>query len=211
MLAVRRHADTSSLSGSEEEVADLREAYVKCEGSIEGILGEIPHSNHEDEARFIAILKPLIKKKDLPKFPAWEADVKDVKGRERRKKEGEKEAKEAEEHAKELGVWDEFYGTGKEGPRKAKGKAKAEEEVDESALQAIILRKKAERGSIFDNLLAKYGGADASGPKKKSSKRKPKDDDEEDEEELNPSPKKRSKATTSSTRASSRKKVHKTR
>ena len=50
----------------------------------------------------------------------------------------------AEELAKELGVWDEFYGSGKATAKKPKGKGKgkkADEEEDTSALQALILKK----------------------------------------------------------------------
>lgn len=58
-----------------------------------------------------------------------------------------KEAKEAERAAKEMGVWDEFYGEQKEGAGD-----------DESALAAIIAKRKADRGNAFDAMLAKYGG-----------------------------------------------------
>jgi DnaJ homolog subfamily C member 9 len=185
--------------GSEEEIADLREAYVKHKGSIEGILSEIPHSNHEDEARFISILNPLIASGDLKSFPKWVKDTKDTKGKERRKKAGEKEAKQAEEHAKELGVWDEFYGSGKEGKRKTKGKGKANEaDEGEAALQALIMRRQEKRGNIFDNLLAKYGGGgedadDLDEPPTAKKKRRAKDEEDEGEEEIEP-PKKKSKA-----------------
>lgn len=82
----------------------------------------IPHSTHEDEPRFIVLISDLITNGDLPALPTWESSVKDEKSRLVRKKQGEKEAKEAEALAKELGVWDEFYGTGKEGHRRGKGK-----------------------------------------------------------------------------------------
>lgn len=202
--------------GSEEEVNDLREAYARCEGSVDGILAEIPHSTYEDEARFVEILKPLIKGGGLPKFKTWEKDVKDAKGKERRRKEGEREAKQAEEHAKELGVWEEFYGSGKVGPRKAKGKGKAaDDDGDTSALQALILKRQKNRGDIFDNLLAKYeGGEDEDGgKKKKGSKRKAKQDVEEEEaEEVNPSPRKKAKSSApSGGKTASRKKSTKAR
>lgn len=185
--------------GSEEEIADLREAYVKTKGSIEGILSEIPHSTVDDEARFIAILTPLVASKELPSFRQWDKDIKDTKGKEKRKKKADKEAEQAEQHAKDLGVWDEFYGTGKEGKRKTKGKGKAKEDdaVDETALQAIILRRAEKRGNIFDGLLAKYGGGDGVEedmeelPKTKK-KRKGKAEEEEDMEDVEP-PKKRSR------------------
>ncbi|KAG9003452.1 hypothetical protein FRB93_011076 [Tulasnella sp. JGI-2019a] len=197
--------------GSEEEVNDLREAYVKMEGSIDGILAEIPHSTHEDETRFISILKPIIQAGNLPQFPAWKASVSDLKARKQRKVAGEKEAKEAEEHAREMGVWDEFYGSGKPSARKGKGKGNADEEVDESALQALILKRQAKRGSAFDNLLAKYGDGSMEGAsKKRPGKRRGKQvDDEpeamEDEEIEAPSRKKTKTASKSDSRKKRRK------
>ncbi|KAG8863109.1 hypothetical protein FRB96_009290 [Tulasnella sp. 330] len=187
--------------GSDEEANDLREAYMKTEGSIDGILAEIPHSTHEDEMRFISILKPLIQAGDLSEFPAWKKGISDSKARKQRKVAGEKEAKEAEEHARELGVWEEFYGSGKPSVRKGKGKANADKEGDESALQALILKRQAKRGSAFDSLLAKYGGADAEaegGSKKRQSKRKGKQADDEPSEEEVPSRKKAKTASKSS-------------
>jgi len=55
--------------------------------------------------------------------------------------------------AKERGVWDEFYGTGKKRKRQGKGQrkegAKENEGEDASALQALT-------GSFLDNLAATY-------------------------------------------------------
>ena len=127
-------------------------------------MNHIPHSTHEDEARFVIIISDLIAKGELSATTAWNRSSKDEKAKLVRKKQADKEAKEAEELAKELGVWDEFYGSGKAGPRKGKGKKKAtepegegEEEEDHSALQALILKKRQNAGSSFlDNLAAKY-------------------------------------------------------
>ena len=105
----------------------------------------IPHSTFDDEARFIVAISDLIKKGELPVLSQWEPSTKDEKAKLVRKKQAAKEAKEAEELAKELGVHDEFFGSGKKGARKAKGKGKAkqtDEEEDTSALQALILKKR---------------------------------------------------------------------
>lgn len=48
--------------------------------------------------------------------------MKDEKARKTREREGKREAGEAEEAARELGVWDEFYGSGKPSEKKKKGK-----------------------------------------------------------------------------------------
>jgi hypothetical protein len=80
-------------------------------------------------------------------------------------KEEEEEGGEAEKAAKELGVWEEFFGDGKKGERKGKGKGKDKgkkepEEEDTSSLQALIKRNAAKRAgqatSFLDNLASKY-------------------------------------------------------
>lgn len=135
----------------------------------------IPHSTHDDETRFIILITKLIKKGELPSTNAWVSSVKDEKAKLVRKKQGEKEAKEAEDLARELGVWDEFYGSGNAGTRKGKGKAanaEAEGEEDHSALQALILGKKKEMHGFFDGLATKYASSDPPTTKSKSRKGK---------------------------------------
>lgn len=155
----------------------------------------IPHSAHEDEARFIIILSNLISKGELTSLPKWESSIKDEKAKLVRQKQSEKEAKEAEKLAKELGVWDEFYGSGKTGKRKGKGKGKGKDDQEEegeedvSALQALILKKKQKNtDSFFDSLAAKYAEPAVKTKGKGKKRAKPVED-----EELEESPKKRSK------------------
>ncbi|KAG6877709.1 hypothetical protein C0993_004804 [Termitomyces sp. T159_Od127] len=150
-------------TGSNEEIDDLAAAYTSTGGSIGEIMNHIPHSTHEDEARFITIISDLIAKGTLPMLDTWRKSVKDEKAKLVRRKQSEKEAKEAEQLAKELGVWDEFYGSGKKGKRKTEGKGKKQkdekdgEEEDHSALQALILKKRQKNmDSFFDGLAAKY-------------------------------------------------------
>ncbi|KAI0281378.1 DnaJ-domain-containing protein [Russula aff. rugulosa BPL654] len=156
--------------GSGEEIDDLKAAYEETSGSLGDIMTHIPHSTHQDEARFVMIISNLITKGELTATAAWNQSSKDEKAKLVRKKAADQEAEEAEELAKELGVWDEFYGSGKEGSRKGKGKGKGkskgkkkaegegeeEEEEDHSALQALILKKRQNAGSFLDNLAAKY-------------------------------------------------------
>ncbi|KAF7792997.1 hypothetical protein EIP86_004102 [Pleurotus ostreatoroseus] len=190
--------------GSEEETQDLKDAYIEADGSIETIMQHIPHSTYDDEARFIVIISDLIKKGDLPSLKTWEKSVKDEKAKLVRKKQSDKEAGEAEELAKELGVWDEFYGSGKPSSKKGKGKGKAkkveeEDEEDTSALQALILKKRKNMDSFFDGLAAKYGaaeepkGSSGKGEKGKKKRGRAAEEEEGEEEEINASPKKRSK------------------
>jgi DnaJ homolog subfamily C member 9 len=127
-------------------------------------MNHIPHSTHQDESRFVVVISDLIAKGELSATPTWNKSSKDEKAKLVRKKQADREAEEAEQLAKELGVWDEFYGSGKAGPRKGKGKSKKkekeeeeeEEEEDHSVLQALILKKRQNAGSFLDNLAAKY-------------------------------------------------------
>ena len=114
--------------GSAEEVKDLKKAYTETDGSIEEIMTHIPHSTFDDEARFIITLSGLISKGELPLLPLWESSTKDEKAKLVRKKQADKEAAEAEALAKELGVWDEVFGSGKPGARKSKGKGKEKQQ-----------------------------------------------------------------------------------
>lgn len=156
-------------------------------------MNHIPHSTFDDEARLIVLITKLIKDGELPKSKAWEKSVKDEKGKLFRKKQHEKEAKEAEELAKELGVWDEFYGSGKEGPRKSKAKGKGSQadgqEEDNSVLQAMILKRKRNMDGFIDNLAAKYTETEPKGKSKKGKKRAKEEDEEDDEQTSGKKPK----------------------
>lgn len=184
-------------TGSPEEINDLKAAYIESNGSIEGIMLHIPHSTHDDEARFIIAISELITKGKLTSLPLWEKSSKDEKSKLVRKKQGEKEAKEAEKLARELGVWDEFYGSGKPGERKGKAKDKSkskgnsdaggEDEEDHSGLQALILKKKQKNmDGFFDSLAAKYAEPEPSSKLRGKGKKR-----ERDEEEASPKKKSR--------------------
>jgi len=98
----------------------------------------IPHSTHEDEPRIITIITDLIKKKKLKSTPTWISTSKDEKAKMVRKKGADKEAREAEELAKELGVWDEFYGRGR--PQKGRrGRVKARKRLEKQKQRKTIL------------------------------------------------------------------------
>jgi DnaJ family protein C protein 9 len=180
----------SCSTGSREEIDDLKATYEETGGSLGDIMTHIPHSTHQDEARFVMSISDMIAKGELTATATWNNSSKDEKAKLVRKKEADKEAEEAEELAKELGVWDEFYGSGKEGSRKGKGKGKSkgkgkgkkkaesegeggggegEEEEDHSALQALILKKRQNAGSFLDNLAAKYADPQ---PRRAKGKRK---------------------------------------
>lgn len=180
-------------TGSQEEKDDIKDAYGDSQGDIEHIMAHIPFSTYEDEPRIVSIVQSLIKSKEISSTPIWQKQVKDEKSKKSRKKRGEVEAAEAEEAAKEMGVWDEFYGSGQKGKRKGKAPAKDKED---GALKALIQKRQTTRGSFLDNLAAKYGAMEddeevdmVDGGKKKKGAAKGKgkkrtrpEEDEKDEE-----------------------------
>ncbi|TFK76459.1 DnaJ-domain-containing protein [Pluteus cervinus] len=179
--------------GSAEEVEDLKAAYLETKGSIEDIMTHIPHSTFDDEARFIVIISDLISKKELKSLRTWSSSIKDEKAKLVRKKQADKEANEAEDLAKELGVWDEFYGSGKKGARKGKARGNGKddnEEEDYSALQALILGKKKKSDGFLDNLAEKYTKMESSTKSKGKNRKRGREEEDEEEIEI-ASPKKR--------------------
>lgn len=189
------HSD-AFLSGSAEEVQDLKAAYLETEGSLDEILKTIPHSTIDDEPRFIRIISDLIQQGELSNLPLWKSSSKDENSKRARKKQGEQEAKEAEELAKDLGVWDEFYGDGKVGARRGKSNTRPnrEEDGDEgnSTLQALIVRRQKARNGFLDNLEAKYVAIEESSSRKGVKKRKVPTSNKSAED--GPSPKKKSRS-----------------
>lgn len=106
-------------SGSDEEHADLLSAYLTHAGSLSLILSHVPHSTSlSDETRFVNLIDAAIASSSVPLLPEWTRTSRDGAARTKREKEERKESKLAEEAAKELGVWDEFYGAGEKGARK---------------------------------------------------------------------------------------------
>jgi DnaJ family protein C protein 9 len=163
----------------------LKRVYIDTDGSLGEIMNHIPHSTVEDEPRLIRLIASLIKSGDLTSTRTWEKSVKDETARLKRKKKSAKEAEEAEALAKEIGVWDEFYGSGKPTDRatnKQKGKQKAgtDEGEDVSALQALILKRKKNMDGFFDSLAAKYAEPESSARSGGSRGKKRKADVDED-------------------------------
>lgn len=155
--ATRGHADEA---GSKEEEEDVVEAYNANGGSLPQIMESIPHSAHTDEPRLVQLVNRLIASGTLKSTKKWQSTSTDAAASVKRRKAGEREAKEAEETAKELGVWDEFYGSGSKGKRQGegkKGKGKAADGAGgEEALQALILKRQRDRAGAMDALEEKY-------------------------------------------------------
>lgn len=68
-----------------------------------------------------------------------------------------------------MGVWDEFYGSGKKGKRQ--GDKNKEEEGGEATLQALILKRQRERGNAFDAMEEKYRKLEEESRAKKKAKK----------------------------------------
>jgi DnaJ family protein C protein 9 len=135
---------------SEEEVQDLKKAYLDSEGDMDAILDTVLCAVAEDETRFIAIIQDWIDDDEVPAFDKFTQETKENK--KRRKKARASEAKEAEEYAKELGM------------------DKSEDSLSKMIMQRQQ-RREQESESFFDHLAAKYGKKE---PKSKSAKKKSK-------------------------------------
>ncbi|KAG7171566.1 dnaJ homolog subfamily C member 9-like [Homarus americanus] len=133
---------------SDEELNDLKQAYIEGEGDMEYILQYVLCCTIDDEARFTKIIHRWIKKKEVPNFSNFSNETKRKK--ETRKRKAAAEAEEAEEMKKELGLGD-----------------------TTDSLKALILKRgkqrEAEMDCFLDSLATKYGGGGSS--KKKSSKK----------------------------------------
>jgi DnaJ family protein C protein 9 len=106
------------------------------------ILDQIPHSTTADEARFIEIVNAAVASGELPKFQEWnKTTVKEyTAGRKKRVAKEKKEAIEAEQAARDLGVWEEFYGDGAQARKK--GKDSRDDEAEEVEAESAEQRKR---------------------------------------------------------------------
>uniref|UniRef100_A0A8C5QCG7 DnaJ homolog subfamily C member 9 n=1 Tax=Leptobrachium leishanense TaxID=445787 RepID=A0A8C5QCG7_9ANUR len=115
--------------GSEEEKAEVLQAYMDFQGDMGEIMNSVPCAEYSDEQRIREIIETAIKGKQAPSFEAFVKESK--KKRAQRQKRGHEEAKEAEIMAKELNLG---------------------EGADD--LKGLILRKQQERASNMDDFLA---------------------------------------------------------
>ena len=119
--------------GSEQELEDLKSAYLEYEGDMDQILDNILCSTIDDEPRFHDLIKGWIKSAEVPNFPAFQKET--VKKRQKRKRAHEKEAMEASQAAAEL-------------------------DVDDSDLTSLIRARQQSRAkeadNFFDSLAEKY-------------------------------------------------------
>ncbi len=154
--------------GSQEELEDLAKAYIATSGSLPHIVESIPHSQVSDEPRFITSFNDMIKSGKLESTKKWTTTSTDEKARAKRVKAADRAAMEAEKAAKELGLWDDFYGSGEKGGKKGdgmgRGKGKGKENEGEGegvggredGLAGIIAKRQREREGGLSALEEKY-------------------------------------------------------
>lgn len=136
---------------SEEELNDLKQAYLDGKGSMDYILTNVLCCTIDDEPRFTKILQGWIKDKEVPEFNNFTKESK--KKKESRKRKAKAEEAEAEEMKKQLGLND-----------------------TADSLQALILERNKKRAgemdSFLDSIAAKYGGGTGSKKNNKKSGKK---------------------------------------
>ncbi|XP_018426909.1 PREDICTED: dnaJ homolog subfamily C member 9 [Nanorana parkeri] len=134
--------------GSEEERADIIQAYLDFEGDMDNLMDSVIFADIDNEPRIREIIQKAIKKKEVPAHNAFVKESK--KKQEQRRKRANEEAQEAEEMKKEMGLGDQ-----------------------EDDLKALIHKKQKSREKELDGFMAqleaKYcnkGGKKATGTKK---------------------------------------------
>ncbi|XP_072484312.1 dnaJ homolog subfamily C member 9 [Notamacropus eugenii] len=91
--------------GSEEELADIKQAYVDFEGDMDQILQSVLCAEPGAEPRIRSVLQQAIDAGELPPYKAFLQEPK--RKASARKRRAQEEAKEAEKSRKELGLGDE--------------------------------------------------------------------------------------------------------
>jgi len=138
------------MPGSDEEKADVLQAYGDGEGSVEFIIENIMACSYEDEPRFIQMVNEAIAEGKVQNYPRWKKDTAD-KAVKARKKAAEREAKEADELSKELGL------------------KKPANKMDEGELGRLIQQRQQGR---MDSLIEKLE-AQATNGKRKGKRKEP--------------------------------------
>ena len=88
--------------GTEEELADLKAAYLDGDGDMDYIMDNVLCATAEDEERFSTIIKKWIAAGEAPDLKKFTKES--AKRKKERKRRAEGERKEADELAKELGL-----------------------------------------------------------------------------------------------------------
>ncbi|XP_074088926.1 dnaJ homolog subfamily C member 9 [Macrotis lagotis] len=88
--------------GSEEELADIKQAYVDFKGDMDQIMQSVLCAEYTDEPRIRNIIQQAIDSGEVPPFKAFLKESKQKMNA--RKRRAQEEAKEAEKTRKELGL-----------------------------------------------------------------------------------------------------------
>jgi hypothetical protein len=72
------------ISGSEEELGDLKRAYLNGEGDMDFILEAVPFTHTDEESRLRGLIQELIDRGDVPEYKAFTDET--PRKRERRKR-----------------------------------------------------------------------------------------------------------------------------
>merc|ERR1712037_991427 len=133
--------------GSEEELADLKAAYLDGDGDMDYIMDNVLCATpEEDETRFSDVIRKWIAAGEAPDLKKFSKES--AKKKKERKRRAEGEAEEAKDLAKELGL---DNGNGA------------------SSLANMIAKRQEQRAAdadgFFDHLAAKYRGGGAGGKK----------------------------------------------
>ena len=88
--------------GSEEELADLKSAYLDGDGDMDYIMDNVLCATQDDEARFSDVIKKWIAAGEAPDLKKFSKES--AKRKKERKRRAEGERKEAEQLGKELGL-----------------------------------------------------------------------------------------------------------
>ncbi|XP_058697352.1 dnaJ homolog subfamily C member 9 [Poecile atricapillus] len=140
----------NNYKNSEEELADVKAAYVNFKGDMDRIMESVMCVDYTDEPRIREMIKQGIDSGELPSFKAFVKESKQKMMSRRRR--AEKEAKEAKKTKDELGL------------------------SGENDLQALIKSRSRAREKEMDNffaqLEAKYGNSTKKGAKKTSGKKR---------------------------------------
>jgi len=133
--------------GSEEEKEAILGFYEQFEGDMDEIMSHVMCATYEDEDRIRDIIKENIDAGNVEEYLAFEENKKKKR---KRMREAKREEAEAEQHAKDIGL-------------------------DASGdLEALILKRNAERGKEFDSLLSNLEAKYAKKPAKKGGAKKAK-------------------------------------
>ncbi|NWI61967.1 DNJC9 protein, partial [Todus mexicanus] len=138
-----------SYKNSEEELADIKAAYLDFEGDMDRIMESVLCVDYTDEPRIRKIIQEAIEAGEVPSYKAF---VKESKQKmTARKRQAEKEAKEAEKTKEELGLG------------------------GEDDLKALIQSRNKDRKKQMDDFLAqmeaKYGNTAKNRGKKTAAKK----------------------------------------